>query len=332
MTRARTARGRRAIVVGSDGQDGRLLFDALRREGWSVLGLEPRGVKTHRAAALGGPVNLGDRRAIERLVARFKPDEIYYLAAYNQPAEVRLPDPVEQFERSLPVHVLGPLHFLEAIRTRSPRTRFFYASSCRVFGHPRRRQDESTPIDPDDVYGITKAGGLFVCRMYRRRWNVFATAGILYNHESPLRAPRYVSRRIVSGLLDVKRGRSRRLVLGDLKARCDWGYAPEFVDAMRRLLAHDRPGDFVIATGRSRTVLDFAKAAARELGLDWRRCVAEDRSLLPEPSSAWAGNPAKLQHATGWRPRTGLREMIRILIGAEAMPVARRPSKQLKSR
>jgi GDPmannose 4,6-dehydratase len=209
------------------------------------------------------------------------------------------------------------VHFLEAIRRFSPATRLFYAASSHVFGSPRvPLQDEDTPLAPANVYGVTKAAGLLTCRYYRAVHGVYAAAGILYNHESPLRGPGFVSQKIVSGAVDIKCGRRDRLVLGDLSAAVDWGYAPDYVEAMRLILRLPRAEDFVVATGRKRTVRDFVKAVCRRLDLDWRACVAENPGVLTKKKAVLVGNAAKLRRLTGWKPSVDFDGMVDRLVAA----------------
>ena len=281
------------MIVGCDGQDGRLLHELLAGRGYDLVGIA-RGNKA---------VDIAAAEQVFDLVRRFKPHEIYYLAAFHHSSEDRPIDPIELFRRSQQVHVLSLVNFLEAIRRFSKSTRLFYAASSHVFGAPKSsRQDESTPLAPNNVYGLTKAAGLMTCRHYRAQHGLFVSVGILYNHESALRGPAFVSQKIVQGALAVKAGRQKRLVLGDLSAEVDWGYAPDYVEAMRRILRHVRPDDFVVSTGIKHTVRDFAKAACARLGLDWRACVRENPRVLTKKKAVLVGNSAKLQRATGWKP------------------------------
>lgn len=297
---------RRAIVVGAGGQDGGLLSESLRADGWEVVGL-----------SRGGPVDVLDRRAVERLVARVKPAEIYYVAAYHHSAQDAPQTDADVYDRSRAVHVDGLVGFLEAVRKRAPKARLFYAASSMIFGRPASRlQDERTPFSPVDAYGLTKAAGVLACRLYRAR-GVYAACGILYNHESPRRAPRFLSRKLAVGVAEIKAGRARTLTLGDLDARADWGWAPDFVVAMRRILALPAPDDFVVATGVSSTVRDFAAAAFAAAGLDWRRHVRVDKRLISRDKPVLTGDARKLLRATGWAPIVGVPEIARRMVLAE---------------
>ncbi len=280
------------MIIGCNGQDGRLLHGLLAGKGYELIGI-----------ARGGRVDISNPRQVFELVRRLKPHEIYYLAAFHHSSEDPAMDPLELFRRSQEVHVLSLINVLEAIRRFSKTTRLFYAASSHVFGSPKTRvQDETTPISPNNVYGITKAAGLLACRYYREQHGVFASVGILYNHESPLRDPRFVSQKIVRGAILVKQGRRDRLILGNLGAEVDWGWAPDYVEAMRLILNHSKADDFVVATGKKNTVRDFVKLVFSHLGLDWRACVRENRSVLTKRGLSLVGSSKKLMRLTGWKP------------------------------
>lgn len=311
---------KRAVIVGSEGQDGRLLYDLLARKGYQIVGVGRKVLRTDAPLGLGA-VDILDAAQVLRLVSDFKPEEIYYLAAFHHSSEDAPPGEAELFRSSLDIHVQGLVHFLEAVRGQGRGARLFYAASSHVFGQAAAVPlDESAPLRPASVYGITKAAGLWSCRYYRARHEVFASVGMLFNHESPLRGPSFVSKKIVQGALRIKMGLERELVLGDLSAEVDWGWAPDTVEAMRAILAHSEPEDFVVATGEKHSVREFVEAVFAELGLDWRSCVREDSSLLARGGQALVGNSAKLTRLTGWRPRTGFSQMARQMLEAEKAP------------
>jgi GDPmannose 4,6-dehydratase len=256
------------------------------------------------------------------MVRKTQPATIYYLAAYHHSAEdPLLGDVATLFRRSFEVHVTGLIHFLEAMRTRSPATRLFYAASSHIFGQPDApTQSEQTPCAPQCPYGITKAAGLHACRYYRRTHNLFASVGILYNHESPYRREAFVSQKIIRAAVAIAAGKQERIVLGDLSARIDWGWAPDFVDAMTRVLALPKADDFVIATGQSHSVQEFAQIALESLGLDWRNHVVEDPSLLTKQRRSLVGDSSKLREATGWEPSVSFRQMVELLLEKQPTP------------
>jgi GDPmannose 4,6-dehydratase len=307
----------RALIIGSEGQDGRILFDRITADGGAVLGLgrdSLRGTATDSLA----PIDLSSREQMSTLLARWRPDEIYYLPAVHQASEEPIAaDDAALFHSSLEVHVTGLVHVLQEIRKQDLDARVFYAASSLVFGDvTTETQDEQTPMRPRCIYGITKATGVNACRFYRETHRLHASTGILYNHESPLRPPSFVSQKIIRGAVAISRGSEEKLVLGDLSARIDWGFAPDYVDAMIRILRHPTPDDYVIATGESRSVREFVEVTFGLLALNWRSHVVEDRSLLTRRSRTRIGNAAKLRERTGWLPRVTFAQMIAILLEA----------------
>jgi GDPmannose 4,6-dehydratase len=299
-----------AIVVGAAGQDGRLLSDSLQKNGVDVLRLGRRAADRIEA------LDILNGSAVEAVIERSRPDAIYYLPAFHQSAEDRrLLDPRDLWQKSFATHVTGLINFLEAIRSHAPAARLFYAASSLIFGGSTIvPQDETTPFNPDTVYGVTKATGVDCCRFYRNAYGLFAASGILYNHESKYRPPTFLSQKVIQTALQIRAGRQSELVLGDLSAEADWGYAPDYVEAMTRILGGAQPDDYVIATGIAHTVQDFVSCVFAELGLDWRAHVREEKSIVKSRRARLIGNPAKLGRETGWKPSVSFGEMISRLV------------------
>ena len=306
---------RRAVVVGHRGQDGHLLTELLRRRGYDVLGVGRDRTDVWGGVPAPDACRVDRPEAVFRAVDLWRPHEVYYLAAHHGPAEAGEADAYTGYLAELEVNVAGVLHFLEGVRRHSPSTRLFYASSSLVFGNwpDRSPQDETTPVAPEGAYALCKRLAAEACREYRERHGVFASVGILFNHESPLRPPRYLSAKIVRAAA-AARGSTGPLMLGDTRAVVDWGYAPDFVEAFTRILALDRPDDFVVATGEGHTVGDFAQAAFGRVGLDWRCYVVEDPGLLVRRGSGRVGDPAKLRRLTGWAPSETFAGMVAALV------------------
>ena len=249
------------------------------------------------------------------MLSDWKPRAIYYLAAVHGTSEAETPQDDELFASSLAVHVQYPVNICEAISASASAASFFFAGSSHVFaGSSMERQDESTPMTPESVYGITKAAGIEAMRFYRKKRGVRASVGILYNHESHLRAAGFVSRKIAIAAARAARGSREQLVLGDLSAQVDWGYAPDYVDAMIRIACANEPDDFVVATGKPHTVRDFVDEAFRHAGVDWAELVVEKQSLLARRPSRLVGDSTKLRERTGWEPRLSFREMVHSLV------------------
>jgi GDPmannose 4,6-dehydratase len=317
----------RALIIGSAGQDGRLLSERLEREGCAVVGVERNRVTCNPGAgpAFGSRVDILDPAAVDDLVGSFSPDAIFYLAAYHHSAEDKsLPDDVELYARSHDVHVRGLIHVLEAIRKRTPQSRLFYAASSHCFGEPPSGiQDESTPLRPRCVYGITKTAGVGLCRMYRANHRVRASAGFFYNHESAYRARKFLSAKIVHAAVQISRGKRDKLVLGDLAARVDWGFAPDYADAMIRILHLETADDFIVATGQSHSVEEFVAIAFARVGLVWRSYVEVEPSIIGKPRTTLIGDSTKLRRATGWSQSVTFQQMVELLVDAEEERVSK---------
>jgi GDPmannose 4,6-dehydratase len=307
----------RRVVVGAGGQDGRILFDRSAGE-CGVLGLDVGSVKQHRLEDLAPlpTMDLLDAAQITELVARMSPDEVYYLAAHHHSSEEE-PDEVTELRKCTDVHLIGLSHFLAAIRRAAPRCRLFFAGSSQMFGRPAvPRQNETTPFAPRNPYAITKVAAAHLCALYRERHGVHASVGILYNHESPRRGPRFVTQRIVRGALRARTDPTYKMKLGSLSAVVDWGYAPDYVDAMIRIVSQPEPDDYVVATGEPHTVQDFAAIAFGCLGLDWRAHVEEEPALVRTSPAILTGDASKLRARTGWQPTIGFEQMVRLLVMA----------------
>jgi len=308
----------RALVIGAAGQDGSYLSEQLKADGAEVFGLTRQGLIGPFAIARS-PVALTDRAAMRSLIEHGAFQQIYYLAAYHHSAEDRMESEVDIVRRSFAVHVDGLLNVLEGLAATRSQAALFYAASSHVFGIVTEApQTELTSLAPICPYGISKSAGVQLCRLYRNEHGVRASVGFLFNHESPRRPPRFLSRKVARAVVEIRRGSRRDLTLGDLEAETDWGYSPEYTDAMRRILALDEPGDYVIASGRTACVREFVAAAFARLGLDWHEHVKIDPSLVQKVKRGpLVGNPEKLARATGWTARTTLGQLAAIMVDAE---------------
>jgi len=295
----------RAIVVGSNGQDGQLVAELLLKRGCEVFGITRDNCNIHR---------VDDVFAVVR---EHGPAQIYYLAAHHEAAEeVARRSKSDRTRLSFETNTLGVLNFLEAIRSENPSCRLFFAASAHIFGAPTGcKQSEETPVSPICSYGISKAAGYHLCKYYRSNYGLFAATGILFNHACSLRGKAFVIPKIVHAAVAAKKGElSEPLVLGDLSAMVDWGYPPDYADAMVRILDLAEPSDFIIATGELHSVLEVVEIAFGTLGLDWRNYVTERSGVIANPRMAFCGDAARLRGATGWRPTVSFEEMIRLLV------------------
>lgn len=307
----------RVVITGCDGQDGYYLSALLRSRGEQVFGF---GRDTVRDDAVPlGPLDLLNRVAVHSLLAKLQPHAVYHLAAFHHSAEDRPQNASAILAESRAVHVDALGHLLEAMEATCPQARLFYPASSRIFGDPPQSpQTELTPFAPRDAYGITKVEGIDLCRRFRRH-GLFVAVGILYNHESPRRPERFVTRRVAKAVAAIRRGRQDQLTVGNLAALVDWGFAPDYVDAMARIVALRDADDFIVATGRTATVGDFIAAAFAAAGISGEGRIVEKPEQLAEapPRHILVGDYSKLARATGWRPAHDVAAIARIMVEAE---------------
>ncbi len=310
---------KKAIIAGSNGQDGRLLTDLLLKKGYDLLGIHKKGLSGAKPSSIES-IDISDPAQVERIAKVFQPAEIYYLAAFHHSSQDKVPDNVELFEKSFQVNTFGFVYFLEAVRSVCPGARLMYAASSKIFGEPETDiQTELTPMNPVCVYGMSKAAGVSACRHYRLVHKIFASAAILYNHESSLRDEKFLSRKIIKSAIAIKSGRQSNLELGDLDAEVDWGYAPDYVEAMFRIVQMQNPEDLIVATGEKHSVREFAEAVFRALGMDWKQYVKEIKGVVSRSPRALVGDPSRLKLLTGWRPSIDFAGMIYRLLEEEGV-------------
>lgn len=309
---------RRAIVVGYRGQDGQILCQQLLHSGVSLIGV---GVsELYHAHSDSGDyptrVDITCMQDVFKLVSTFQPNEIYYLAAFHHSSQEAVPlPPLEFYQKCYAVNVTGLLHFLEAARVVSSCPRVFYASSSLIFSAENTSMlTEKSPYSPSGFYAITKVNGMQLCREYREQHQVFASTGILFNHESALRHPKFLSQKIIRSAFDISSGSSEKLEVGDLNAQVDWGYAPDYVKAFREILSCDQSNDFIVASGEAHTVQEFIEIVFDYFKLDWREHVVENGAILARRLPAKVGNTALLRARTAWRYSRNFKEMVTQLI------------------
>ncbi len=312
-----------ALITGITGQDGAYLAQFLLEKGYRVFGAFRRSsnVNLDRLDCLGicnkvelVPLNLLDLGNIIRVLEKVQPDEVYNLAAQSFVA-VSFDQPVATGE----ITGLGAVRMLEAIRIVNPKIKFYQASSSEMFGKVQAvPQNEKTPFYPRSPYAAAKLYAHWMTVNYREAYGIFACSGILFNHESPLRGLEFVTRKITYTVARIKYGLASELRLGNLEARRDWGYAPEYVEAMWLMLQQDEPDDYVIATGETHSVKEFAEEAFAYVGLDWRGYVVEDPAFYrPADVELLVGDATKAREKLGWRPRTTFKELVRLMVEAD---------------
>src|SRR5437016_1462684 len=312
---------RRALITGITGQDGSYLAELLPSKGYEVHGMVRRSSeeKFERIAHLKGRIQLHqgdllDQFSLARLLNDLKPDEVYNLAAQSfVPTSWNQPVLTGEFT------ALGVTKMLEAVRYSAPKARFYQASSSEMFGKVREvPQSENTPFYPRSPYGVAKAYGHFITVNYRESHGLFPVSGILFNHESPRRGLEFVTRKISDGVARIKLGLQHRLAMGNLEAKRDWGYAPDYVEAMWRMLQDEQADDYVIATHETHTVREFCETAFARAGLDWKDHVRVDPAFVrPAEVDVLIGDPSKAKRTLGWQPTVRFKQLVELMVDAD---------------
>ncbi len=336
---------KKALITGITGQDGSYLAELLLEKGYEVHGIIRRAsnFNTHRIDHLYKDRHNKDVRMflhygdmtdssnLNRLLEKIEPDEIYNLAAQSH---VKVSFEVPEYTAE--VDAIGTLRFLDAIKDTGLKTKFYQASTSELYGLVQEvPQNEKTPFYPRSPYGVAKLYAYWITVNYREAYGIFACNGILFNHESPRRGETFVTRKITMAAARIKAGLQDKLFLGNLDARRDWGYAPEYVEGMWRMLQHKNPEDFVLATGKTYTVREFATLAFKELGveLDWVGKGAEEKGIVksngkvlveidpeyfrPTEVDLLVGDASKAKALLGWKPKVELDELVRIMVNAD---------------
>lgn len=308
----------KALIIGHTGQDGTYLWQLLKSKNYDLAGVSNTSARFSQKGNLEN-VDIENYSEVGKLVKNFQPDELYYLAAVHQSSSDKQMADGELFQKSIDINAKAFINFLEAVRLYSNQTKIFYAASSHIFGETSNPvQDETTPLNPNCIYGITKTMGIRACYFYRDNHHIFASVGIFYNHESPLRASKYVSKKIVETAVAIKLGLKDKLILGNLDHRVDWGYAPDYVEAAYRILQLKAPDDFVVSSGATHSIKDFTQEVFAFLGLDWQKFVEIDPNLITKKQKQnLTGDNKKLKNATGWKNSVTFSELIKILVNAE---------------
>jgi GDPmannose 4,6-dehydratase len=325
---------KKALISGITGQDGSYLAELLLQKGYQVHGIKRRSssFNTGRVDSIyhdfheAGAnfflhfADVADSSSLTRLLYEIHPDEIYNLAAQSH---VRVSFDIPEYTAD--VTAVGALRMLEAMRQTGVQARFYQASSSEMFGSAPPPQSENTVFHPRSPYACAKMFGHNITVNYRESYGLFAASGILFNHESPRRGETFVTRKIARAAAHIKFGLQKKLYMGNLDAKRDWGYAPEFVEAMWLMLQQDSPDDFVIGTGEMRTVREFIEHAFDRCALDWREYVEIDaRYFRPAEVDALQADPSKARRVLGWEPRVTFKELVRIMVDAELEDLRRR--------
>ena len=318
---------KRALISGITGQDGSYLAELLLHKGYEVHGLIRKASTFNTAridhlyedphdSKVGLFLYYGDLSNLEQvsnLIYNVRPDEIYHLGAQSH-VQVSFEMP----EYTGDVTGLGATRLLEALRRSGIGARYYQASSCEMFGNAEPPQSEHTPFSPRSPYAIAKLYAYWMTVTYREGYGLFAANGVLFNHESPRRGETFVTRKIARAVARIRAGLQSKLYLGNLDSRRDWGYAPEYVEAMWTMMQQSEPRDYVIGTGEAHSVREFVQEAFDYAGLDWKRHVEIDqRYFRPAEVSYLQADPARARQELGWSPRVEFHELVKIMVDAE---------------
>jgi GDPmannose 4,6-dehydratase len=310
-----------AIITGITGQDGSYLAEFLLEKGYDVIGMVRRSstVTFERIQHIQEKIkiiqgDLHDQSSLVGVIERFRPSEVYNLAAQSF-----VPTSWNQPVLTGEVTALGVTRLLEAIRIVNPETRFYQASSSEMFGKVQEvPQTEDTPFYPRSPYGVAKVYGHWITVNYRESYDLFAVSGILFNHESPRRGLEFVSRKVSYGVARIKLGLSKELRLGNLEARRDWGFAGDYVDAMWRMLQVDSPQDYVVGTGQTYAVRKLCEIAFNYVGLDYVDFVVQDPEYYrPAEVDLLVADPIKVKRELGWQPEVSFKDLIHMMVEAD---------------
>jgi GDPmannose 4,6-dehydratase len=322
----------KAVITGITGQDGAYLAEQLLAKGYEVHGIVRRSssFNTDRIDHLyrdphesdvklfGHYGDLAESSRLVKLIYELQPDEIYHLGAQSH---VRVSFDVPEYTAD--VTGMGTVRLLEAIRESGVGTRFYQASSSEMYGAAPPPQNETTPFHPRSPYAVAKVAAYWITVNYRESYGMFASNGILFNHESPRRGETFVTRKITRALARIEAGLQDKLYLGNLDAKRDWGYAPDYTDAMWRILQHDEPDDFVIATGEMHSVREFLDVAAEHIGRDWHEFVEfDERYVRPAEVDALCGDASKARAKLGWESAVTFKELVQIMVDADREALA----------
>jgi len=312
----------KALITGITGQDGSYLAELLLSKGYEVHGIVRRVAledPEHRLWRIKHivdrlilhPASLESYASLFNVVEEVKPDECYHLAAQSFVSYS-----FEDEFSTINTNINGTLHILSAIRIKSPRTKFYFAASSEMFGLAQESpQNERTPFYPRSPYGISKVAGFYFTRNYREAYNLHATSGILFNHESPRRGFEFVTRKITAGVAAIKLGLKNVLELGNLDAKRDWGYAGDYVEAMWRMLQQDKPDDYVVATGETHSVREFTERAFNYVGLNWEKYVVTDKKYFrPAEVYELKGDYSKAKEKLGWEPTVKFEQLVEMMV------------------
>lgn len=310
---------KKALIIGHSGQDGFYLTQTLEAQNYEVFGVSNSSRLNLDDLDIGEGL-VTDFAFCEKLFNQTQPDELYYLAALHQSSIEQSYDNLNFYKNTIDVNANGLLNFLECIVKYKLDCRLFYASSSHIFGGTSSLiQNEETPYCPVSIYGVSKVLGMQYCDLYRQK-GVFCSVGVFYNHESPRRTSKFVSKKIIETAVKISKGEVSELILGDLSAKIDWGFAPDFVKAVHGIMQLNQSGVFIISSGSLHTIEDFVSIAFDQLNLDWRDYVKVNSNIILKKSvTVLQGDNSKLKRVINWKASISFKQMVEVLLANELM-------------
>ena len=326
---------KKALITGITGQDGSYLAEFLLSKGYEIHGIirrsstfntsriehiyqDPHQPDTKLFLHYG---DLSDSEQLTNLIYNIKPNEIYHLGAQSH---VRVSFDLAEYTGN--ITGLGTIRILEAIRRSGAKIKFYQASSSEMFGSAPASQNEQTPFSPQSPYACAKLYSYWITRNYREAYKIFACNGILFNHESPRRGETFVTRKITRAIANIIAGKQKKVYLGNLKAKRDWGFAPEYVEAMEKILQQENPDDFVLGTGQVHSVKEFVQEAFSYADLDWQKYVEVDpRYFRPTEVGKLIADPAKAREKLNWQPRVNFNDLAKIMVDSDMRKIGLKP-------
>ncbi|MFH0855079.1 MAG: GDP-mannose 4,6-dehydratase [Candidatus Omnitrophota bacterium] len=326
---------KKALITGATGQDGSYLVELLLSKGYEVHGIirrastfntgrlnhiytDPHEPKAKLFLHYG---DISDAEQINNIIFNIKPDEVYHLAAQSH---VRVSFDIPEYTGN--ITALGATRILESIRRSDRKIKLYQASSSEMLGAAHPPQSEATPFQPQSPYACAKVYAYWMVKNYREGYGLFACNGILFNHESPRRGETFVTRKVTRALAGILAGKQKKLYLGNLEAKRDWGFAPEYVEGMWKILQQEKPDDFVLGTGQSHAVKEFVQAAFAYAGLNWKKYVLIDkRYFRPTEVNVLKADPSKAKKALGWKPKVTFDDLAKIMVDADMRQIGLKP-------
>jgi len=326
---------KKALITGVTGQDGSYLAELLLSKGYEVHGIIRRAstFNTERIDHIyvdphskGAKLflhygDISDAEQINNIIFNIKPDEVFHLAGQSH---VRVSFDIPEYTGN--ITALGTTRILEAIRRSGKKIKFYQASSSEMLGAAKPPQSENTPFQPQSPYACAKVYAYWMVKNYRDGYNIFASNGILFNHESARRGETFVTRKITRGLANILAGKQKKLYLGNLEAKRDWGFASEYVEGMHEILQQKKPDDFVLGTGESHSVKEFVQAVFSYAGLNWKKYVLIDkRYFRPTEVKILKADPAKAKRILGWKPKVTFEDLVKVMVDADMRQLGLKP-------